>query len=159
LIAPKDVVFFSQSWQRIRNKRSLTAELSQITGIDESVLAGGDPYEVSVAQRMSWASQRTTTRVEDIAYCLLGLFDVNMPLLYGEGLKAFQRLQEEIIKQSDDQSLFAWHDTRSHDRTRLTGLLAHSPSQFTECGDVFTTYSAAVGAVEPYSMTNRGLKI
>lgn len=57
---------------------------------------------------MSWARNRQTTRTEDIAYCLLGIFDVHMPLLYGEGEKAFVRLQEEIMKHSDDQTLFAW---------------------------------------------------
>lgn len=62
----------------------------------------------SVAQKMSWASQRTTTRTEDIAYCLLGIFDISMPLLYGEGEKAFVRLQEQIMENSDVQSLFAW---------------------------------------------------
>lgn len=157
LIGPKEVIFFSSDWERIGDKRNLTAELSQITGIVESVLAGGDPYEVSVAQRMSWAAQRVTTRVEDIAYCLLGLFDVNMPLLYGEGMKAFQRLQEEIIKQSDDQSLFAWHGSTSLERPKLTGLFAASPAQFKDCGDVFLPVSA--GIKEPYSMTNRGLRI
>lgn len=63
---------------------------------------------MSVARRMSWASERRTTRSEDMAYCLMGLFSVNMPLLYGEGEKAFIRLQEEIMKDSDDHSLFAW---------------------------------------------------
>ncbi|KAH6972105.1 heterokaryon incompatibility protein-domain-containing protein, partial [Ilyonectria sp. MPI-CAGE-AT-0026] len=61
----------------------------------------------SVARRISWASTRVTTRVEDRAYALLGLFNVNMPLLYGEGTKAFQRLQEEIIRHSNDQSVLA----------------------------------------------------
>jgi hypothetical protein len=60
-----------------------------------------------VAKRMCWASKRKTTRVEDIAYCLLGIFDINMPLLYGEGGKAFLRLQEEILKTLGDYSLFA----------------------------------------------------
>ncbi|RSM12841.1 hypothetical protein CEP52_002235 [Fusarium oligoseptatum] len=63
----------------------------------------------SVATRMSWASDRVTTRVEDQAYSLLGLFDVNMPLLYGEGTKAFLRLQEEIVRISNDQSILAGH--------------------------------------------------
>jgi hypothetical protein len=60
------------------------------------------------AVRMSWASRRETTRNEDAAYCLLGIFQVNMPLLYGEGFKAFQRLQEEILKVSEDYTLLAW---------------------------------------------------
>jgi hypothetical protein len=66
------------------------------------MLKGADPKDFSVAKRMSWASKRTTTRVEDIAYSLLGLFRVNMPMLYNEGERAFIRLQEEIIKHSDD---------------------------------------------------------
>ncbi|CAJ2509418.1 Uu.00g144440.m01.CDS01 [Anthostomella pinea] len=63
---------------------------------------------VSTATIMSWASRRETTREEDLAYCLMGLFDVNMPLFYGEKEKAFYRLQEEIIRRSDDQSILAW---------------------------------------------------
>ena len=86
---------------------------------------------------MSWASRRVTTRTEDTAYCLLGIFDVNMPLLYGEREKAFFRLQEEIIKQSDDHSLFAW---ANYDY-KHPGLLADSPTAFTQCGLVRTVTS------------------
>lgn len=122
-----------------------------------SVLAGtSEPSVVSIANRMSWASRRTTTRVEDIAYCLLGIFNVNIPLLYGEGLKAFQRLQEEIIRTSDDQSLFAWED-RATTRGRMSGLLAECPAQFADCGDVGGRSSPF--DLEPYSMTNKGLRI
>jgi hypothetical protein len=64
--------------------------------------------QFSISQRMAWASKRSTTRIEDMAYSLLGIFDINMPLLYGEGLKAFKRLQEEIIRVSSDQSILAW---------------------------------------------------
>lgn len=87
--------------------------ISKITGIDKSVLVddslidnklGGN----TVARRMSWASGRETTRIEDQAYCLMGIFGVNMPLLYGEGGAAFLRLQQEIIKSSSDHSIFAW---------------------------------------------------
>jgi hypothetical protein len=56
---------------------------------------------------MSWASKKETTRVEDLAYCLIGMFGINMPLLYKEGERAFTRLQEEIIKVLDNYSLFA----------------------------------------------------
>jgi hypothetical protein len=62
----------------------------------------------SVAQIMLWASTRETTRMEDQAYCLMGLFGVNIPLLYGEGEGAFMRLQLEIIQKSNDESIFAW---------------------------------------------------
>lgn len=57
---------------------------------------------------MSWAAKRKTARIEDQAYCLLGLFNVNMPLLYGEGGRAFIRLQEEILKVREDYTLFTW---------------------------------------------------
>ena len=64
--------------------------------------------DISVARRMSWAATRETTRVEDQAYSLLGIFDINMPTLYGEGQRAFRRLQEEILRRVPDQSIFAW---------------------------------------------------
>jgi hypothetical protein len=63
--------------------------------------------DYSVAQMMLWISGRLTARTEDIAYCLVGIFDVNMPLLYGEGWKAFRRLQEEIVKHNNDATIFA----------------------------------------------------
>jgi hypothetical protein len=68
----------------------------------------------SVATRMCWAAHRTTTRQEDTAYSLLGLFGVHMPLLYGEGRDAFQRLQHEIVRKSNDQSIFAFSVRRHH---------------------------------------------
>jgi hypothetical protein len=71
----------------------------------ETLLDPATLLSASVARRMSWAAKRQTTRTEDVAYCLMGIFDVNMPLLYGEGEKAFIRLQEEIIKENDDHSL------------------------------------------------------
>jgi hypothetical protein len=108
LVAPPFVVIFSSEWARIGTRDGLQPVISQVTNIPQGFFARGDLIEFSIAQKMSWASRRETTRVEDQAYCLLGLFGVNMPLLYGEGSRAFIRLQEEIMKHSDDQSLFAW---------------------------------------------------
>lgn len=124
LIAPATVEFYAQDWTRIGTKEELSHVLSQITGIDEPTLKGRDVKEVSVAKRMmSWASKRVTTRIEDIAHCLIGIFGVNLPLLYGEGEAAYIRLQEEIMKSSDDQSLFAWEDRSAvHDLPRGSGL-------------------------------------
>jgi hypothetical protein len=102
------VGFYSKFWRKIGTKESLCNTISKITGIDTDTLYGEGLELVSVANKMSLASDRQTTRTEDTAYCLLGLFDVNMPLLYGEGQKAFLRLQEEILKSSYDHSLFAW---------------------------------------------------
>ena len=80
---------------------------------------------------MSWAADRTTTRVEDRAYSLMGLLDVNMPMLYGEGKKAFHRLQLEIIRTSNDQSIFAWGCNTIMVQTG--SILADDPSFFQDC--------------------------
>ena len=115
LIAPRDVIFFNQAWTMIGTKYSLGQEISSITGIEADTW---DPWKgsissLSIARRMSWASRRVCTREEDMAYCLLGIFDINMPLLYGEGgSRAFRRLQLEILKTSDDESIFAWYSVR-----------------------------------------------
>ena len=90
LIAPARVEFYSSTWDNLRTKASLKKEISAVTGIDVEVLEGADPDRFSVTKRMSWASKRTTTRVEDRAYSLLGLFGVNMPMLYGEGASIAQ---------------------------------------------------------------------
>jgi hypothetical protein len=108
LLAPNYLVFYSRGWCYLGTKTHLRKMISGITRIDVETLADGNLEKVSVAQKMSWAAYRQTTRVEDMAYCLLGIFDVNMPLLYGEGTKAFLRLQEEIMKVTNDHSLFAW---------------------------------------------------
>jgi hypothetical protein len=108
LIAPKGFIFYSTTWESLGSRSSLAQAIYEVTGIDRDCLIHSfnrDKY--SVARRMSWASDRTTTRLEDTAYSLFGLFDVNIPLLYGEGSKAFIRLQEEILRTSDDQSLRA----------------------------------------------------
>lgn len=108
LIAPMEVLFIDKDWKILDTKRSLVDDLADITGIDKDVLLAGDVRSVSVAAKMSWAAKRITTRLEDRAYSLMGIFDVNMPTIYGEGDKAFIRLQEEIIKKSSDHSIFAW---------------------------------------------------
>ncbi|KAI0744065.1 heterokaryon incompatibility protein-domain-containing protein [Daedaleopsis nitida] len=109
LIAPMYVVFLSRHWRTLGTKHGLADLLEQVTGVDTAVLRHQRSLDdVSIARRMSWASRRHTTRVEDRAYSLMGLFGVHMPTIYGEGTHAFVRLQQEIIKQSSDQSIFAW---------------------------------------------------
>lgn len=95
----------------------------------------------SVARRMSWAASRKTTRPEDIAYSLLGIFDIHMPLLYGEGLRAFLRLQLAIMDRSDDDSILAWNIKPLYDSTLnpCTGVLARSPDDFSGSVDVART--------------------
>ncbi|KAK3316914.1 heterokaryon incompatibility protein-domain-containing protein [Apodospora peruviana] len=109
LIAPADVLFYDSAWEKRGSKMSLVQQISEITGIEKDMLLGlSSVSDYSVAARMSWAAERHTTRVEDVAYCLFGIFDVNMPLIYGEGNKAFRRLQEEILQRNDDLTVFAW---------------------------------------------------
>ncbi|PKK51531.1 hypothetical protein CI102_5412 [Trichoderma harzianum] len=135
LIAPSDVAFYSGDWHYLGRKSFHKDVISRITGIDVSILAGADPSLIAVARKMYWASRRTTTRVEDMAYCLMGLFSVSMPLIYGEGKKAFLRLQEEIIKTVDDQSIFAWQLRKlGSPGPDFYGLLADSPSAFEDTG-------------------------
>ena len=131
MIAPSNLQFFNKTWQVIGDKRTLARTLKKITGVPQHILRDGLYGDrPCIAQIMSWAANRTTTRVEDRAYSLMGLLGVNMPMLYGEGKKAFHRLQLEIIHTSNDQSIFAW----SWDKEVRTGnILADDPSVFRCC--------------------------
>jgi hypothetical protein len=155
LLAPVDVEFFDCEEQLLGNKNELRGVISDITNISPDVLAGQDLKRCSVAQRMSWAANRSTTRPEDVAYSLMGIFDIDMPLLYGEGQeKAFYRLQEEIMKRSDDHSIFAWELPR---RYAVHGLLAPSPAAFKNSQHII--YRTTPGRRAPYGLTNRGLQM
>jgi hypothetical protein len=153
LLVPPHVEFYNSTWYVLGTKKSLMETISAITDIDIRALEGKNLDNFSIAQKMSWASKRITTRLEDVAYSLLGIFGVNMPMLYGEGQRAFLRLQEEILKQSDDHSLFAW----SCPDTCYRGLLAKSPSYFSECSNIVR--SSAKLSRTPYSITNMGLAV
>jgi len=163
LLAPKDVWFYGKEWRYIGMKSSLCVELERITGIDVNVLLGkSDMRDESVAQRMSWMAGRTTTRIEDMAYSLMGIFDVHMPLLYGEGAKAFVRLQENIMKFSADQSLFAWKEQSQ--LTYLQGgpssVFASHPRQFAASIKIVSRrFDDQFRLEEDYLCTNRGVKI
>ena len=157
LVAPLDVVFFTCGWQLIGEKKALASTIVAITSIGMDVLTHARILDqVSIAKRMSWASSRKASRIEDIAYSLMGIFSINMPLLYGEGEKAFLRLQEEILKGSDDESLFGWVDPDARDED-LRGLLATSPAYFAKSSEV--VYYQDFEDRVPSVMTNRGLSI
>ncbi|KAI9930342.1 hypothetical protein MW887_011094 [Aspergillus wentii] len=157
LVAPPKLFFLASNWSDMGSKADMSALIQDITGIDESALVEIPQLErFSIAKRMSWAANRHTTRVEDIAYCLMGLFNVNMPLLYGEGDKAFIRLQEEILRGSADQTLFAWQrDDVSHDNP--SGLLAQSPWDFKDSGGMVPFLFAK--RTEPVAVTNLGIRV
>lgn len=157
LLAPANVHFYDKRWTKLGSKQSLREAVAAATGVpieclfhSENVFLG-----TSVAARMSWASKRQTSRVEDTAYCLMGLFDVNIPLLYGEGLKAFMRLQHEIVKNIDDESIFAWTDNS----LSLSGMFALSPAAFVDSGDVVAKTFSQFHRSVPNTVTSRGLCI
>ncbi|KAN0067101.1 HET domain containing protein [Elaphomyces granulatus] len=101
LVAPAIVEFFSEEGEQLGNKKSLERHTHDVTGIPVKALRGSPLSDFSVPERMLWAEKRETTRIEDKAYSLLGIFDVYMPLIYGEGGEnAFKRLREEIDRSS-----------------------------------------------------------
>ncbi|KAM7185360.1 Heterokaryon incompatibility protein (HET) domain containing protein [Naviculisporaceae sp. PSN 640] len=158
LIAPFKREFYDTNWKRIvlrgvDDEKELLEAISQATGIPTPVLDMTKPLrDYCVAERMCWASKRQTTRDEDMAYCLMGIFDVNMPIIYGEGgRKAFKRLQSEIMQSSFDQTLFAWRGDYEE-----SGLLANSPSDFANTPPLSLWRPRYLA---PYHMTNVGLSI
>ncbi|KAK2597365.1 hypothetical protein QQS21_006063 [Conoideocrella luteorostrata] len=169
LIAPKNVVFLDRNWNVRGTRRDLVQNLSLITGIGEMVLDGTQPLSaMSVAQKMSWAAHRATTRIEDAAYCMLGIFGVHMPLLYGEEGRAFRRLQEEIVRTTPDLSIFAWRLQPPSQETNgsklqqtmprrrvFCGLLAESALAFSGSGSYA---KRPFGSRREFSVSNCGIK-
>ncbi|KAH9924989.1 HET-domain-containing protein [Epithele typhae] len=161
LIAPRTLVFVSHDWRFLGTKHSLASVVEEISGVDRAVLVHSRALDdISVARRMSWAASRVTTREEDRAYSLMGIFGVTMPTIYGEGQLAFTRLQDEILKLTPDQSIFAWgpvlesypyafhgfaadldepHHRASHNHTsqpEMQTMLAPSPAEFAAAGRI-----------------------
>nr|OQO30890.1 hypothetical protein B0A51_03173 [Rachicladosporium sp. CCFEE 5018] len=143
LIAPPDAHFYNQTWKPIARRHDIVSLVSSRTGIDLSVLQRtADPLDMSIAKRLSWAASRQATREEDVAYSLLGLLDVDLPLLYGEGSRAFMRLQEELLRTKSDLSTLAWRLSIPQDTSEWrfslvlnkSGLFATSPDDFRGCG-------------------------
>ncbi|KAF2762624.1 hypothetical protein EJ05DRAFT_8110 [Pseudovirgaria hyperparasitica] len=151
LLAPPAIVFYSSGWVELGMRSTLQVQTKQVTGTDKSLLIHRElitTMEVasgkrSIAQRMSWAAHRKISRIEDRAYSLMGIFQIQMPLLYGEGDQAFIRLQEEIMLVSNDHSIFTWGLSS---RTPITepsqamvpSFLANTPTLFAESGDIIS---------------------
>ncbi|KAL1894883.1 hypothetical protein Sste5346_005570 [Sporothrix stenoceras] len=170
LVASRHIEFYGAGWESLGTKTDHLLLIAKATGIDAATLAAGDDLEahlarISVARRMHWLAYRETTRPEDMAYCMLGIFGISMPVLYGEGDGAFLRLQEEILKTVDDQSLFAWKEDDSldyyrpdyGDSFRRWGLLARSAADFRVAASVarFRDTRAQRPAIQT---TNRGVQ-
>lgn len=162
LIAPRNITFVDSQWRvRFSNEsEEALSVISEITRIDQRYLTKiSSIHDASISLRMSWAARRQTTRPEDIAYCLLGLFGINIPLLYGEGAAAFQRLQEAIIHSTNDMSIFGWlsHDPLTSKET-ISSVFAESPAAFKspnidKHGIIEDTTSKV------FSMTNFGIRM
>ncbi|KAJ4390719.1 hypothetical protein N0V93_004317 [Gnomoniopsis smithogilvyi] len=172
LIAPSRLEFFDDHWNFLGEKADLESVLSEITNIDESVLRDSSRlYTIPVARRMSWASRRQTAREEDIAYCLLGIFDITMPLLYGEGAKAFLRLQQQIAMENSDLSIFAWeacstNEVSSHgdgearpEDNQYSGIFAETPGDFSKCATLRMHRAKLASMPGEMTMTNIGLRL
>ncbi|KAJ5523311.1 hypothetical protein N7513_012855 [Penicillium frequentans] len=154
LIAPTNLTFLDEGWKELGNKKDLDFQriLSECSRVPTGILSGEDDLDrFSVAQKMSWAAKRETSRVEDRAYSLMGLFGVNMPLIYGERETSFIRLQEEIMRLSDDHTLFAWQ----HDDHRA-GLLATSPAAFASSYNIIQSHPFGSFG-NPPTMSSRGI--
>ncbi|KAH7408549.1 heterokaryon incompatibility protein-domain-containing protein [Phaeosphaeria sp. MPI-PUGE-AT-0046c] len=151
LIAPRDMRFFDTNWNYMGTKQSLATEIESITGVSAPYLTGAQDFrEACIATKMSWMAGRTTTRQEDIAYGMLGLFGITMTPQYGEGQYAFLRLQHELLSKTTDESLFAWKMpdpnvgakfviTSSSETTWAPnewGMLAPTPDWFRSCSNM-----------------------
>jgi heterokaryon incompatibility protein (HET) len=163
LVAPRKVLFFNNRWDSFGDRTSLSESIGLKTGIAQAYLHGQNLGHASIAERMSWAAGRKTMRPEDIAYCLLGIFDIHMPLLYGEGAeRAFVRLQRELLRETTDESWLAWGALPGESRAEpastntdsdlLCGMLAKSPAYFWNCRDVVVCYTASKTPISTSSM-------
>lgn len=181
LIAPRELLFYNRDWNFICRKYDGPAAeiLEAITGINAGIFNHKKPiHDETGAKRMSWAANRQTTRVEDMAYCLLGILDVNMPLLYGEGPRAFHRLQQEYIQSRFDWSIFAWGYQQPINPQAIpliaadapNDIFAGSPACFKACGGVSNNvlgtnqqdrFAKLWGDILdlPYRLTNIGLEM
>lgn len=154
LLAPQEVDFFYSNWEFLMSRNKSANFIAEITAIDVNCLK--DPeliFKAPIARRMTWASDRVTTRLEDEAYCLLGLCNINMPLLYGEGIRAFRRLCEEIVCTTDDVTVF--------DHSGVN-MLPISPRKFGDPGlnpSQLPTLPQECFRNVLYSLTNRGLRV
>ncbi|RSL40770.1 hypothetical protein CEP54_016025 [Fusarium duplospermum] len=179
LIAPHGLLFFDRDWKYMCSRDEIAPTLEKITHITPSILERSHISPVSdlgrvfrcvgcghvdavkemlrtesISNKMRWAANRVTTRPEDASYSLLGLFDINMPLLYGEGENAFWRLQEEILHKYPDQSILTWTDRSKGDTSRP--YFTKTPASF-----LFRVSQSVNGMIERGGIiaTSRGLEI
>ena len=161
LIAPRRLKFYGRSWEPLGERdEELLHAVTKCTGLSPIVFGNTRALrQTPIAQRMSWMGRRQTTRKEDEAYCLLGIFGVHMPLLYGEAEMAFVRLQEELVRRFRDHSLLIFSDL-TRNTSILREPLAASPRDFAGCKHVeaCNTYKIPF-ALQSYQMTKDAIQI
>jgi hypothetical protein len=135
ILAPVNLIFFDKHQNRCGDRVELQDAIQAATEINATILIKASFQDAAYLQPIrsgrlfSWAANRGTSRHEDRAYSVLGIFDINMPMLYGETDPAFYRLQTEIIKEYEDMSMLAWNYTEVDDGFAPNGL-AKSPHDF-----------------------------
>ncbi|KAG8808159.1 hypothetical protein FRC17_004079, partial [Serendipita sp. 399] len=149
---PGDSGGLKKKTQDDTGEESLWPTIAKITGIGIEDLLNFKPGLYDIGKRMTWASTRTTTRTEDMAYCLIGIFDINLSIAYGEKEKAFYRLQVEILQNSDDKTLFDWQG----DASNYSSMLAASPACFSSRFDLHAIKSPMVGGDRALTLTSIG---
>jgi hypothetical protein len=174
LLDTSRVVFFDRNWVSIGTKDNLASSISTAAGTSQTLVTsfhGISTASISAVEKFSWLAPRKTLRLEDKAYRLMGLFDINMPLLYGEGsTKAFRRFQLEVLRSTNDESVFVWDVPvgwpRAPARSPLSGLLATDINDFGPQlylrykSQDFTIHKKVPGISRPpYSVTNQGLEL
>lgn len=171
LLAPSNLQFFDHSWRFINTRENLMSEVEAATKIDRKYLEYPGYKEACIAVKMSWMANRTTTKVEDTAYALLGLFEVRMQTDYGEGSAAFIRLQETLIEgqESQDESIFAWTDPTkqllirrpaskaNQEKLKFYGLLAPWPSCFANMSSIVANSERNHMKRVAYNIQNKGV--
>ncbi|KAG8805657.1 hypothetical protein FRC17_005403 [Serendipita sp. 399] len=173
LLAPRQFAFYSKGWKQItrsnsekgpigevdqkeaKGEASLWVQVASITGIDIGNLLNFEPGLRDISKRMKWAARRKTTRIEDMAYCLIGIFNINLSIAYGEKEGAFYRLQVEILQNSDDVSLFDWQGPRSIHNS----MLAASPACFSEALGLRKITLLPASDDPTFAQTNVGIRI
>lgn len=125
LIAPPSVEFFSREGERLGNKETLEQLIAEITGLPITALRGTPLSRFTLDERIKWSAKRNTKNAEDKVYCLFGIFNIYLPVFYGEGEKALERLKEEF-----DRSIRSRRDL---------GRMLYLPGAVFDSGDIIHT--------------------
>ncbi|KAF9473423.1 hypothetical protein BDN70DRAFT_843490 [Pholiota conissans] len=162
LLAPTFIKFYNRAWNQLTTSKndkwdnSIQAQIELATSITKTELLTIHLAGVSFSRKMQWAARRRVTRTEDVAYSLMGLFDISMSIAYGEGgQRAFVRLIKEILSTSKYRTLdiFNWGGEYASD---LSSLLPSSPKAYLERDE---RLDISPILMEPLTLTHMGLRV